>query len=639
MDFDQAKNRNRQRWFIIFVALVLILLEIVGGFPNVNNPFSGMELAAWNTFFRLRGPVTPNKNIVIVAIDDASLNYLNEPWPWPRSELASIVNWLNKAGAKVIGLDIDLFNPSGNPANDQALAKALANSKASVSVNQISPTPEFTGETNALPLPVFQKSLSAVGITQVIRGQNAITRGVTGYQTYNGKDYYNWAFQLARLYKGVPAPSNPSPAGLTFNGKFVPLNNENQLLINFAGPAGTYTHQYSAAFVPLGDYPASDFKGKIVIIGATSPTLQDLYPTPFSSNSPTPGVEVVANTVATILNGDYLRQAPPWTTIVLILLAAIAAWFITKIARPSLAVMILALGLAGYFFLQYEIFLQARWEFAVFAPSTMLFFGVIIPTIDQSISQEFEKRRVRTLFSRFISPEMVTQLIDTQNINSLNRRAELTILFSDIRDFTTFSEKLKPEEVVAFLNPYLSLMTDIIHKHGGTVDKYEGDAIVAFFGEPIKFPDHARRAVMAALEMRQGLYRLNNQWKAEGRSQNGFETGIGLNTGEVFVGLLGSEQRLNYTIIGDNANLAARLQDQTKEFGWPILISDSTYRLVKDGFDCQYADSRHVKGKTEAVGIYKLLGAKGAQESELVKPLFYYQQLARQVLETKLTTG
>ena len=632
MDLNQAKHTKRQRWFIIILAAILIVIEIVGGFPNVNDPLSGMELAAWDTFFRLRGPVNPNKDVVIVAIDDTSLNYLNEPWPWPRSELADIVTWLNKAGAKVIGLDIDLFNPSANPANDQALAKALANSKASVSVNQISPTPEFSGETNALPLPVFQKSLTAVGITQVVRGQDAITRGVTGYQTYNGKDYYNWAFQLARLYKGVPAPSNPSPAGLTFNGKFVPLNDANQLLINFAGPAGTYTHQYSAAFVPLGDYPASIFKGKIVIIGATSPTLQDLYPTPFSPNSPTPGVEVVANTVATILQGDYLNQAPPWTTIVLILLAAIAAWFISKIARPTLAIVLLAAAIVGYFFLQYEVFIQARWEFAVVAPSLMLFLGVIIPTIDQSVSQEFEKRRVRNLFARFISPEMVTQLIETQNINSLNRRAELTILFSDIRGFTTFSEKLTPEEVVALLNPYLSLMTEIINRHGGTVDKYEGDAIVAFFGEPIKFADHARRAVQAALEMRQGLYDLNSQWKAEGRSEEGFEMGIGLNTGEVFVGLLGSEQRMNYTIIGDNANLASRLQDQTKEFGWPILISESTYRLVKDEFDCEFADSRLVKGKTEAVGIYKLLGAKGAPESELVKPLFYHQQLARQAL-------
>ena len=627
MEQYQAKNNNRQRWFIIITAIILILLVIAGNLPNVTNPFNGLELATWDAFFRLRGQQPANNQIVIVAIDDTSLNWVHEHWPWQRTRLANIVNWLSNAGARVIGLDISLFDPSADPANDQALANALSNARATVSVNQIYRTTEFSGVTNQLPIPIFQKALSGIGITEVTRDQDAITRGVTGYQSFNGNVYYNWAFQLARLYLGVDPPSNPSLAGVTFNGKYVPLNNQDRLLVNFAGPPGTYTHQYSAAFVPLGDYPAEAFRNKIVLIGSTSETLQDYYPTPFSPNSPMPGVEVIANTVSTILSGAYINQAPPWTTMILIILAAIAAWFISRIPRPTLAIALLAGVLLLYFFIQYEIFVQLRWEFAVITPSTMLFLGVIIPSLDQAVSQEIEKRRVRQLFGRFISPEMVDQLIETQNINSLNRRSELTILFSDIRGFTTISEKLTPEEVVALLNPYLAAMTSVIHKHGGTVDKYEGDAIVAFFGEPIQYPDHARRAVLATLEMRKVLYDLNIQWKAEGRSKDGFEMGIGLNTGQVFVGLLGSELRMNYTIIGDNANLASRLQDQTKEFGWPILISESTFLLVKDEFNAEFADSRLVKGKTEPVGIYKLLGQKGAPESEMVKPLFYYQRM------------
>ena len=627
MELNQAKNTNKHRWFIIAIAIILILLEIAGNLPNITNPFSGLELATWDTFFRLRGQRTPDNEIVIVAIDDVSLDWVHEPWPWPRSRLAEIVNWLSKAGARVIGLDMFLFDPSANPADDQALANALANAKATVSVNQIHPTTEFSGKTNELPLPIFQKALSSFGITEINRDKDAIARGVTGYESFNEKTYYNWSFELARHFLGVDPPSNPSPAGLTFNGKFVPLNNDNQLLTNFAGPSGTYIHKYSAAFVPLGDYPPEIFRDKIVLIGSTSETLQDYYPTPFLPNSPTPGVEIVANTVSTILQGNYLSKAPPWTTIALIIMAAIAAWFISKNPRPTLAIALLAGGLLGYFFIQFEIFVQTRWEFAVIMPATMLFLGVIIPTLDQAVTQELEKRRVRNLFSRFISPEMVSQLIETQNIDSLNRRTELTILFSDIRGFTTISEKLTPEEVVSLLNPYLAAMTNVIHKHGGTVDKYEGDAIVAFFGEPIQYPDHARRAVLATLEMRQVLYDLNRQWKTEGRSKDGFEMGIGLNTGQVFVGLLGSEQRMNYTIIGDNANLAARLQDQTKEFGWPILISESTYQQVKGEFNAEFADSRLVKGKTEPVGIYKLIGAKGAPESEMVRPLFYYQRI------------
>ncbi len=634
MDANQGKNTRKHNWFIAATAIILIIVIIAGNFPRVTNPFSGLDLTMWDTFFRLRGQSNPNNNVVIVSIDDTSLNWVNEPWPWRRTQLADIVSWLSKAGAKVIGLDIFLFNPSANAADDQALAQALVNAKSTVSVNQILPTPEFSGLTNNLPLPIFQQALSSYGITEVTRDQDAITRGVTGYEVYNGTVYYNWSFQLASQFLGVDPPSNPTPGGLIFNGKSVPLNNNNQLLINFAGPSGTYVHSYSAAFVPLGDYSPDLFKGKIVLIGSTSQTLQDFYPTPFSPSVPMPGVEIVANAVATILQGNYITKAPLWATIVLIMLAAAAAWVISRNPRPTTALLLMLAVLLIYFFVQFEVFTRLRWEISVVPPATMLFLGVVLPTLDQAVTQELEKRRVRNLFGRFISPDMVSQLIDTQNINSLNRRSEVTILFSDIRNFTTISEKLKPEDVVSLLNPYLDAMTKVIHKHGGTVDKYEGDAIVAFFGEPIQYTDHAKRAVMAALEMRQALYELNEKWIQEGRSKDGFETGIGLNTGPVFVGLLGSEQRMNYTIIGDNANLAARLQDQTKEFGWPILVSESTYLQVKDEFNAEFADSRLVKGKTEPVGIYKLLGPKGAKDNELVKPLYYYQQsLKRPVLK------
>jgi adenylate cyclase len=211
------------------------------------------------------------------------------------------------------------------------------------------------------------------------------------------------------------------------------------------------------------------------------------------------------------------------------------------------------------------------------------------------------------MFSRFISPEMVTQLLDTQDISSLNKRTELTILFSDIRGFTTISERLSPEEVVGLLNPYLEVMSEVIHKHGGTVDKYEGDAIVAFFGEPMPFPDHALRAAKASLEMRLELKILTDGWKAEGRFTDIFEMGIGLNTGEVFVGLLGSEQRINYTVIGDAANLAARLQDQTKEFGYPILISGETNEQIKSEIKTEFVASRILKGKSEPVEIFRVI--------------------------------
>jgi adenylate cyclase len=215
---------------------------------------------------------------------------------------------------------------------------------------------------------------------------------------------------------------------------------------------------------------------------------------------------------------------------------------------------------------------------------------------------------VYNLFSRFISPRMVEQMLETQDINSLNKRTELTILFSDIRGFTTISEKMAPDYLVSLLNPYLETMTAIIHKHGGTVDKYEGDAIVAFFGEPIPHQDHSVRAAAAALDMRAALSRLNNSWQNQGVYFANFEMGIGINTGEVFVGLLGSQERVNYTVIGDAANMAARLQDKTKEYGYPILISSATHKQIQHKFNTVFVEETVLKGKSEPVAIYQLVG-------------------------------
>ncbi|MGH2525020.1 MAG: adenylate/guanylate cyclase domain-containing protein, partial [Anaerolineales bacterium] len=234
---------------------------------------------------------------------------------------------------------------------------------------------------------------------------------------------------------------------------------------------------------------------------------------------------------------------------------------------------------------------------------------------------ELEKRRVRGIFEMFISPEMVGQLIE-QGIDAMRgQRAELTILFSDIRGFTTMSEKMTPEELVNLLNEYLGAMTDVIHRNGGTVDKYEGDLVMAFFGAPLPFADHAQRAARTAIEMRQELDRLRAKWAAEGKPAN-LEMGIGLNSGEVFVGLVGSGRRVNYTVMGDAVNLASRLQDLTKDLKWPLLISEYTHSKIQDEFDTEFAESRLVKGKTVPVDIYKVLGQKGAPEAERVRPLY-----------------
>lgn len=266
-------------------------------------------------------------------------------------------------------------------------------------------------------------------------------------------------------------------------------------------------------------------------------------------------------------------------------------------------------------------FLGLRAEIPLVAPLATLVIAFAVPTLERAVSEELEKRRVRGIFEMFISPEMVGQLIDKGIAAMRGQRAELTILFSDIRGFTTMSEAMTPEALVATLNEYLGVMTEVIHRHGGTVDKYEGDLVMAFFGAPLWYPDHAARAVRCSIEMRVELDRLRAKWAAEGKPSK-LEMGIGLNSAEVFVGLVGSGRRVNYTVMGDGVNLASRVQDLTKDLKWPLLITEFTYAKVKDQFEIEFGEARLVKGKTVPVGMYKVLGEPGAPEERRVRPLF-----------------
>ncbi|MEW5827982.1 MAG: adenylate/guanylate cyclase domain-containing protein [Chloroflexota bacterium] len=598
-------------------AALLLLLEILALLPGLTTPLERLDYATRDVLMRLRGERPPHPEVVVVAIDDFSFNWTGYQWPWPRAYLAEIVDWLNRAGARVIGVDVFLFEADADPTGDAALSTALSDTPASVAVMQIIRDREMGTVTLKLPRADYRSAIDGLGITPIKLDEDAIARRLQVYDTYDQQVFYNWAFEIAGQYLGAGPPSDPSAQSLTFAGEQVPLTG-GYLLVNYAGPAGTY-YPYSASRVVLGDYPPETFKDKIVLIGATSLTLQDVYPTPFSAQERTAGVEIIANAVATLLEGDYLTVLPPWTNLALILGMMLAAGLIIRARSPGLILGLMTAGMLAYALAAVVLFRQTSTFLPTVGPELMLFLGVVLPTLEQAVTQEIEKRRVRGLFSRFIAPEMVDQIVASQDLASLNKRADLTILFSDIRGFTTLSEKLSPEELVALLNPYLEAMTEVIHRHGGTVDKYEGDAILAFFGEPVPHPDHALRAARAALDMRLALEKLRQRWQAEGRLPQRFEIGIGLNSGEVFVGLLGSAHRINYTVIGDNANLAARLQDLTKTYGWPVLVSESTREQIENEFETEFIEAVRIRGKSEPVRLYKMLGRKGAPAGEQIR--------------------
>ncbi len=617
MTTTRPSRSSLRSWLLIGTAVLLLGSELLAALTAWGGPLERTELAMRDTLVRLRGVRPPNDQIVIVAIDDFSFNWTGYQWPWPRGYEAQIVDRLNEAGARLIGLDVFLFEPGYDEGGDELLAAALGRAPQAVTVMQIFRDHDLDMVTLKLPLPVYRDGgLDGYGLTGVELDSDAIGRGLQVRDTFGDQVFYHWAFEVARRALGAGEPA-ATPAGLAFAGRAVPLT-KGHLLVNFAGPAGTYP-TYHAAEVADGRVDPAVFRDKVVLIGSTTVTLHDLFPTPFSAAEPMPGVEVVANAIDTLMTGHFLQATPPWANLLIILLMALLAGLIGRIRRPVVTVGVMLGVILAYLGLCFLVFARLGWYLPVTAPEAMLLLGVLLPTTEQAVSQELEKRRLRGLFTRFIPPEMVDQLLATRDINSLNKRADLTILFSDIRGFTTLSEKMTPEEVVALLNPYLEVMAGVIHKHGGTVDKYEGDAVIAFFGEPAAYADHAPRAVRAALEMYFELSRLNGRWQAEGRLQQGLEIGIGINSGEVFVGLLGSAQRINYTVIGDNANLASRLQDQTKVVGWPILVSERTAELVKAEFEVEFAALQAIRGKSQPVRIYKVLGRRDAPSEERVR--------------------
>ena len=593
------------------ILLLVLLFRMMGGFEF-------LELKAIDAAFHLRGAVKPAAPVVIVAIDDESFNETGMHWPWPRSYFARIVDQLAHSGARVIVLDVTFYEPFEG---DAALAAAIQRAGNVILANHIAviADPKFRLEQVQMPIAALVKTGAPIGLSNFPADRDGFGRNILAYQSHNDQTYYHWSVIAAANFLRQPLPANPTPTEMQFGARAIPLRDQ-ALLVNFRGPARTFRN-VPAYQVVNGDASPEFFKDKVVLIGATTETLHDTYATPFGGNSqPMPGVELGANAIETLIAGTALKNLEPLPALFLMLIAGISGLLLNAINRPSRALGGLALLILAYALLFFVAFSVSAIEIPVVGVLAALFFTFIVPTVETAVAEEAAKRRVRAIFSQFIAPEMVAQLVEQGVAASRGKRAELTILFSDIRGFTTLSEKLAPDAVVKLLNDYLEAMTEIIFKHGGTVDKFEGDAIIAFWGAPQSNARHAPAALAAALAMRQELARLKAKWNS-GITEK-FEIGIGLNTGEVFVGLIGSQRRVNYTVIGDHVNLAARIQDLTKDYQWPLLISAPTYEQVKEEFDAEFLEAKLVKGKTVPVGIYKVLGPRGAATKDLVRPLF-----------------
>ncbi len=617
----------------LIVAIVLSALHLM----NVHI-LEVLEEKTLDMRFSLRGKIAPGPETVIAAIDEKSINKLGR-FPWPRSVWGRVVDRFTEEGAKVVVFDVFFTEPE-NVESDDLFQKAVQNngrvilpvvfdfsaagykesgftdknldfmtpSAYAVLKNTDSPFSPLEAKMvlpTLLRFSAFAKSLAQINMIPDSDGTLRWEMLAVKFQN----DYYaSIGLQAARIYRGLKS----TDLVLDFSGSVhlgdttIPIDEYGRMLINYRGPAGTFP-VYSISDILDRTTPRGAFKDKIILIGPTAMGIYDLRVTPFSNNMP--GIEKHASVVDNILHKDFIHRTETSVYGLIFFFAIALGVALPRLGAKAGAALFLAL-FAGYLGLVYYLFVAKGIWFNLVYPGFALFFGYTSQTAYRFLMEERRARDIRKMFSSYVSKRIVDELIrDPSKAKLGGDRKEITVLFSDIRGFTSFSEKHQPEEVVSLLNEYLGAMTEIVFAHEGTLDKFVGDAIMALWGAPVGQPDHAERAARCALAMIAKLKELQAKWTAEGKYV--IDIGIGINTGDMVVGNMGAEgKKMDYTVIGDNVNLGARLEGLTRKYNNHIIISEYTYEKIKDVVQAKELDSVTVKGKEKPVVVYDLVGLK-----------------------------
>ena len=452
-------------------------------------------------------------------------------------------------------------------------------------------------------------SRGTIGIVGVNPDSDGVLRNYVPYGLDLDRGFvYGLALVAMASYNNFELPRTPLSNGdiPLPNGSLIRVD-DGQFPLNFQGGPGTHL-TLNAGDLLRGERDfTAELMGKVVFIGVTDPSVEDMFPSPFSGTDRMTGVEFHASATDALLSGSFLRIAPGYQVILILVAFGLSAIALGRFGHPLLGAAGAAAMLATIFGLWMGAFAWADFYLPITGPLMALFTGYAVSVIDRVSVEQVEKQQARSMLSRYLAPGVVKEMLRDPVAAQLGgKRTELTVLFSDIRGFTSMSERLAPEDVVTLLNQYLTVMTEVVFKYGGTVDKFEGDAIMAFFGAPQSHADDPERAVRTALEMRERLWELAIDWRE--RAQVPLDMGIAINTGQAMVGNIGSERRMDYTVIGDTVNLTSRLQDLTKDYGVSILISGSTYDRVKHLIEVRALGSAEVRGRIQPVTLYELTG-------------------------------
>jgi len=611
----------RRLGLALVVGLVvagLIVLTQWGGL------FASVQLGTGDYLYQTEGD--PGDDIVIVAIDEKSMQAMGE-WPWTFSPYSQLFERLGEA--KAVGFDVLLSNP-GPAGNESALVEAVR--QAGNVIIPLAPLelsrPQSPGELyladqTIQPFPALMEAAAGTASIRVALDRDGTLRRVPllAENVADGEIWEAFSLQILRLSLDL----GDAPAAL--EGERVVIGNETEIkyqvrtdangamLVNFVGRPNTFP-SYSFVDVIQDRVPPNAFEGKIVLVGMMN-TLDemDLHRTPVSAERMA-GVEFQANAIHTLLNHRPLvSESQEGTMITVVVLAMILAVVLSQLGAVLGTLFTLLLGVI------YLVFTSVQFN-AGYLPNVLFPFAAIFVTYAAVTAAGFasargERQRVTDTFGRFVSPDVRDAIVDMalrdpDLIRPGGKQMEISILFADIRGFTTMSENLPPSKVVDILNNYLDSMEEQIFEHGGTLDKYTGDGMMVLFGAPLWQPDHARRAVKAALAMQQAAAKVSRR---RGDVEWEVAYGIGITTGPAVVGHIGSKRRLDYTAIGDTVNLAARLEGIAPPGA--IFINQTTYEAVKEIAITEELEPRKVKGKAEAIPVYSVLGLREDNGGEI----------------------
>lgn len=641
------KLKRRHGTYIIGIGITILFVVLaLARFM----PFERLEMLLYDLRYQLRGKSPAPAEIVIVGIDDKSLQAVGR-WPWDRDKMADLIHRVNSMGARVIMLD---FIFSEQSSRDAGLANAIKQ-KGNVILPIVF---DFEGNPpshiddafldNAfliiknenlfkihrpiaargvlLPVPAIAQNAAAMGFINMIPDADGKLRWEPLVIEYEGQLYPSIDLQVARIYRGLPPADMSIEAtdSVTLGKVVLKTDPFGKMLIPYYGPHNTFP-VISALDVFEQKIDPALIRDKVVLIGPTAVGIHDKIVSP--SSAIMFGVEKHATMIGAILHKQNVRFVGRLMNVfIIILVGAVFTLFIVNLRAVTgaamAAVFITVLFATGYILF----FISRLWIDISYAGNSVIVI-YFVTTAYRYATEERYAKQIRSMFSSYVTEKIVNELIKHPELAKLGgERREVTVLFSDVKGFTTFSEHHSPEQVVAILNEYLTEMANIIIRWDGTLDKFVGDMIVAFWGAPLNQPNHAELAIKCTLHMKQRLAQLKEGWIKEGRTP--LEAGFGINTGEVIVGNIGAEgKKMDYTVIGDNVNLGSRVEGLTRKYGSDLIITEGTLdkirTLVEEGkfghLMVHGLDIVAVKGKAEPVRIYEVYSLDEGAISQVIE--------------------